>query len=206
MTFDQLSPAQRDALKEISNIGMGHAATALSRLLRETIMLKVPRVSVTDLAQVPEVLGGAEQPVVGVGLGVRGAVRGSILLVFPCASARRLLENLLGPQASEDEFGELAVSTLKEVGNILASAYLSALGGLLGVSLLPTVPALACDMAGAVIDPILIDLGRAGDVALMLETEFHSLQDEGRVVQGHFFLLPDPDSLQALLAVLGGQA
>ncbi|WP_305041508.1 chemotaxis protein CheC, partial [Geoalkalibacter sp.] len=98
------------------------------------------------------------------------------------------------------------VSTLKEVGNILASAYLSALGGLLGVRLLPTVPALACDMAGAVIDPILIDLGQAGDVALMLETEFHSRQDEGRVMQGHFFLLPDPDSLQALLAVLGGQA
>ncbi|KIH77790.1 CheC, inhibitor of MCP methylation [Geoalkalibacter ferrihydriticus] len=203
MTFDQLTSGQRDALKEISNIGMGHAADALSRLLRETIMLKVPRVSVTDLSQVPEVLGGSERVVAGVSLRMHGDAQGSILLVFPCVSALQLLEGLLGPREAADSLDALAVSALKEVGNILASAYLSALGGMLGLSLLPSVPALACDMAGAVVDHILIDLGREGDAALMLETEFHSLKNEGRLLKGHFFLLPDPDSLEILLRSLG---
>ncbi|MDO3378391.1 chemotaxis protein CheC [Geoalkalibacter halelectricus] len=204
MSFAHLTDAQRDALREISNIGMGHAAGALSRLLGETILLKVPRVSVADLGQVPELLGGPEQEVVGVSLRMHGDAQGSMLLIFPCASALQLLESLLGPRSVEEDLDEMAASTLKEVGNILASAYLSTLGGMLRLSLLPSVPALARDMAGAVVDHILIDLGRAGDEALMLETEFHSRAGEGRLLKGHFFLLPDPDSIQTLLRGLGG--
>ena len=47
---------------------------------------------------------------------------------------------------------EINASTLKEVGNILASAYLNALGSLLHMTLIPSVPLLAYDMAGAVVD------------------------------------------------------
>jgi chemotaxis protein CheC len=206
MTFEQLTVGQRDALKEISNIGMGHAATALSRLLGKTVMLHVPRVSVTEFAQVPELLGGAEQLVAGVTLRVSGDVGGSILLILPSGCAAQLLESLLGPRQTLDVLDDLAVSALKEVGNILASAYLSTLGDMLGLSLLPSVPALACDMAGAVVDSLLIDLGRSGDMALMIETEFHSLADADSVIKGHFFLLPDPDSLSVLLRIPGGMA
>ncbi len=203
MSFQHLTDGQLDALKEISNIGMGHAATALSQLVGETIMLKVPRVTVTEFAQVPDLLGGPEKLVAGVTLRILGDARGSILLIFPQASALQLLSSLLGPRERK-LFDEMDVSTLKEVGNILASAYLSALGRLLKISLIPSVPALACDMAGAVIDHVLIDLGRSGDVALMLETEFHGLGDGLRSIKGHFFVLPDPDSLETVLQAIGG--
>jgi len=204
MTFNRLTAGQLDALKEISNIGMGHAATALSQLIGETVYLHVPRVTVTDIAEVPDLLGGAERVVVGITLQILGDARGNILLVFPEESARRLLATLLRREQEALLLDDVGVSTLKEVGNILASAYLNALGSLLRMTLIPSVPLLAQDMAGAVVDSVLIELSEAGDLALMVETEFHGVASGVEGIKGHFFLLPDPASLDFLLAAVGG--
>lgn len=204
MTFSRLSEGQLDALKEISNIGMGHAATALSQLIGDSIYLRVPRVTVTDIAQVPELMGGAERVVAGIALRILGDARGNILLVFPRESAQRLLGCLLRREETGLVLTEIGGSTLKEVGNILASAYLNALGSLLHMTLIPSVPMLACDMAGAVVDYVLIELSQAGDLALMVETEFHGVTPGTEAIKGHFFLLPDPASLSFILDAIGG--
>ncbi len=204
MSFAPLSEGQLDALREISNIGMGHAATALSQLLGETVYLRVPRVTMTDIGQVPDLLGGAEKVVAGITLQILGDARGNILLIFPRDSAQRLLGRLLRSEEKGLIFNELGASTLKEVGNILASAYLSAMGSLLHLTLIPSVPLLACDMAGAVVDYVLIELSQAGDLALMVETEFHGTNPEIELIKGHFFLLPDPASLDLILNAVGG--
>jgi chemotaxis protein CheC len=206
MSFDRLSAGQLDALQEISNIGMGHAATALSQLTGDRVELRVPRVTVTDIAEVPELLGGAEQLVVGVTLRILGDARGNILLIFPQESARQLLARLLGAAAGGEELDEIAVSTLKEVGNILASAYLNALGSLLHLTMIPSIPLLANDMAGAVVDAVLIELSQEGDLALMVETEFCGEVPGQEAIRGHFFLLPDAASLQVVFGAVGGVA
>jgi chemotaxis protein CheC len=203
MTFSHLNEGQLDALREISNIGMGHAATALSQLIGETVFLRVPRVTLTDIAQVPEILGGAETVVVGITLQLLGDARGNILLIFPRESALRLLSRLLGGEEKGMVMNEIHSSTLKEVGNILASAYLNALGSLLHMTLIPSIPLLAYDMAGAVVDYVLIELSQAGDLALMVETEFHDKEPEQQAISGHFFLLPDPRSLDIILNAVG---
>lgn len=205
MAFRSLTEDQLDALKEISNIGMGHAATALSQMIGETVFLRVPKVTVTEIAEVPDLLGGAENLVVGVTLKVLGDARGSILLIFPTDSAKRLVLGLLGHSEESENLSELGESTLKEIGNILASAYLNALGSLLHLTLIPSIPLLAHDMAGAVVDNVLIELSEAGDLALMVETEFHGRGPRAEAVKGHFFLLPDPSSLGLVLDVVGGK-
>lgn len=206
MNFDRLSDSQLDALREISSIGMGHAATALSQLTGDRVELRVPRVSVTPIAAVPELIGGAEQVVVGVTLRILGDARGNILLIFPLESARQLLTRLLGAAAVKEEFDEVAISTFKEVGNILASAYLNALGSLLLLAMIPSIPLLAYDMAGAVVDAVLIELSQEGDLALTVETEFCGEAPGQEVIRGHFFLLPDAASLQVVLGAIGGLA
>lgn len=205
MIFAHLSEDQLDALKEISNIGMGHAATALSQLIGERVYLRVPRVTLTDIAQVPELMGGAEKVVAGITLQIFGDARGNILLVFPRESAQRLVARLLRQEEKGLVLNEIGVSTLKEVGNILASAYLNALGSLLHMTLIPSVPLLAYDMAGAVVDYVLIELSQAGDMALMVETEFHGDRGDDDAIKGHFFLLPDPGSLDLILGAIGGK-
>lgn len=206
MNFSQLTDGQLDALSELSNIGMGHAATALSQLIGETILIRVPQVTVTDVSQVPEILGGAEKVVVGITLQILGDARGTILLIFPRESAQRLVSRLLKKPTRGMVLSEMEVSTLKEVGNILASAYLNALGSLLHITLIPSVPLLAHDMAGAIVDYLLIELSQTGDMALMLEAEFHDRSAGGNAVSGHFFLLPDPGSLHMILTAIGVSA
>jgi len=44
-----LKELQLDALKEVANIGAGHAATALSQLTSRTIMINVPEVNIRPL-------------------------------------------------------------------------------------------------------------------------------------------------------------
>lgn len=206
MNFDRLSASQLDALREISNIGMGHAATALSQLTGDRVELRVPRVTVTEISAVPALLGGAEQVVVGVTLRILGDARGNILLIFPLESALQLLTRLLGAAVVKQDFDQVAISTLKEVGNILASAYLNALGSLLHLTMIPSIPLLARDMAGAVVDAVLIELSQEGDLALTVETEFCGEAPGQPVIRGHFFLLPDGASLQVLFGAIGGVA
>jgi chemotaxis protein CheC len=203
MPFRELSHVQLDALMEISNIGMGHAATALSQMIGQTVRLRVPQVTVTEISQVPEHLGGAEQLMVGITMQVLGDARGSIMLLFPQESAHRLLCSLLGHQDRGHNLSEEDVSALKEVGNILASAYLNALGNLLKKVLIPSVPLLANDMAGAVVDNVLIELSRSGDLAMMVETDFSGEQDREKTIRGHFFLLPDPATLDIFVNLVG---
>ena len=206
MPFRELNNVQMDVLKEISNIGMGHAATAMSQMLDRSVQLRVPCVTITDISKVPEQLGGAEQLVVGITLQILGDVRGNIMLLFPQESAYRMICTLFGRKEKGLVMNELTASALKEVGNILASAYLSALGSLLNKTLIPSVPSLAYDMAGAVVDYVLINLSESGDLALMVETEFAGALGDESFIKGHFFLIPDPETLDIFLSVVGGEA
>jgi chemotaxis protein CheC len=206
MPFRDLTDVQLDALKEVSNIGMGHAATALSQMIGQKITLRVPRVSVTEINAVPDHLGGAETLMVGITLQILGDARGSIMLLFPQESAHRLLCCLLNREERGLVMNELTVSALKEVGNILASAYLSAVGTLLHKTLIPSVPLLAYDMAGAVVDYVLIDLSQGGNLALMVETDFSAGTSDDNRIRGHFFLMPDPQTLDIFLRLLMGES
>ena len=203
MLFSDLNSVHLDALREISNIGMGNAATALSQMIGSRIDLRVPRVSVAALEEVPDLIGGAEKLVVGVYLQIYGDARGNMLLIFPRSSATRLISMLIPGDgaASEGLLTENSASALREIGNILASSYLSAMGSLLSLTLIPSVPSVAFDMAGAIVDYTLAELGAQGDMTLVIETEFvgEACPPAAGELQGHFFVLPDPQSLEILL-------
>ncbi len=197
--FDKLDEKGLDMLREICNIGAGHAATALSQMTGRRIALEVPKVNLLDLKEVPEVVGGAEKLVVGLYLRMLGESTGTIFMIFPLPSAQALV-SLLGvpPRATDEETfeDEMVASSLKEVGNILASSYLTAINRMTNLTLLPSVPSIAYDMAGSIVDFILIEVGRISDVAIVVETVF--LGVDNRII-GHVFLIPDPHSLSVIL-------
>jgi chemotaxis protein CheC len=94
---------------------------------------------------------------------------------------------------------EIERSALKEVGVILANAYLGALGSFVGLGLVPRVPEVITDMAGAIIDYILIELSVKSSFALLIESEFK--QPEASIA-GHFFLIPDPAGFELILRAI----
>ncbi len=196
-----LSILQLDALREIGNVGAGNSATALSQIINRKIDMTVPKIAIMPLGDVPDVVGGPDAMVAGVYLRVFGPAPSSILFLLPRDSAFYLVDMLMGrEQGYTTSLSSMDESALMEIGNILAGAYLNALSHFTSLTLLPSIPALAMDMAGAILSVILIQLGQMGDHALVIETEFTTESDG---VKGHFFLIPDPGSLNTILAAIG---
>jgi chemotaxis protein CheC len=161
-------------------------------------MISVPEVNITRLEEVPEVLGKADDVVAAVLMHMMGDLTGRTLLLFPEASARQLCDILLRrPMGTTKEFGAMEQSGLKEVGNILSSAYLNALSDFMGMMLVPSVPSLAIDLCGAVLTSTYMNFGYARDFVFCVETEF-LLEDRTLNLTGHFLLLPDVASLRVI--------
>jgi chemotaxis protein CheC len=193
-----LEPLHFDALREVANIGAGHAATALSQMIDRTIMINVPEVSVTPLEDVPGIIGDPGEVSAAVLMQMMGDLTGRTLLMFPAESARTLCDLLLRrPVGTTEAYGEMEESALKEVGNILSSAYLNALSDFLGMMLVPSVPSMVVDYAAAILTTTYLTFGSERDVVLCVETEFH-FKDEKENVPAHFLLLPDMASLRAI--------
>lgn len=199
--FDQFAEFQFDVLKEIGNIGAGNAATALSQLLNRQVDMQVPYVNLLPFEDIIEMLGGSEQVVLTIFLRVTGDVPGNMFFLLTRDSAKRLLKRLAGIEVqSDDVYSEMELSALSEIGNILAGSYLSSLADFTKLALIPSVPALAIDMLGAIVSYGLLQHGEAGERALIIDTKFFEGND---FVEGHFFFVPDPDAFDTLFRALG---
>ena len=88
---------------------------------------------------------------------------------------------------------------MKEIGNIIAGSYLSALSTMTNLVITPSVPYIAVDMAASILSVPAIQFGQFGDNALLIETEF----GDEVMMEGYFILLPDEDSYDKLLSSLG---
>lgn len=194
-----LSSRQLDALREVANIGAGHAATALSLMTGETIMIDVPTINITALEEVPPHIGDPAEPVAAVLMSMTGDLSGKTLLVFPIRTARRLAGLMMQRDLPDgDELSPLEQSAIQEAGNILCGAYMNALSDFMGVKLLPSPPSLAIDMSRAVLTTAYLQFGSDRDLVVCVETEFR-LEDAHEVLRGFFLLLPDDASLRAIL-------
>ena len=193
-----LKALQLDALREVANIGAGHAATALSQMIGGTIMISVPTINVSRLEEVPPQISAPEEPVAAVLMHMLGDLTGRTLLVFPKPTAARLAALMLRRPGSSEELGEMEQSAIKEAGNILSSAYMNALSDFMGMMLLPSPPSLAVDMSTAVLTTAYLQFGSDRDYVFCVESEFY-MTDVAEKLRGFFLLLPDPASLQAIL-------
>src|SRR6476620_2441755 len=194
-----LKALQLDALREVANIGAGHAATALSQMIGGTIMISVPTINVSRLEEVPPQISAPEEPVAAVLMHMLGDLTGRTLLVFPKPTAARLAELMLRrPSGSSEELGEMEQSAIKEAGNILSSAYMSALSDFMGMMLLPSPPQLSIDTSTAVLAAAHLQFGSDKDQVFCVESEFQ-LMDVDERLRGFFLLLPDPASLTLML-------
>ena len=193
-----LTDLERDALREVANIGAGHAATALSQMTSRKIMISVPEVSVRRLEEVAELVGPSDSVIAGVLMHVMGDLTGRTLVVLDQESAYALCELLLRrPRTGQAGFDAMEQSTIKETGNILCSAYMNALSDFLGMMLVPSVPALVVDLAGAVLTTAYLNFGHERDALFCVETTFR-IEGSERALTGQFLLMPDPPALQAI--------
>lgn len=199
--LDNMNLMVLDVLKEIGNIGAGNAATALAKMINKKVDMNVPKVTVMDVQEVPELLGGEEVEVCGIFFKIEGDMEGSIMFLLTLEGAKTLIR-LMMPGMDSGQIDEFAVSALKEIGNILAGSYISSLSGLTSLNIKISIPSLAVDMAGAILSVPAVHFGLVGDKILIIQNEFIECQ-ENESVEGFFFLIPEVDSYDTLLRSIG---
>lgn len=196
--FGDLSEMELDALRELGNIGVGKAATALSQMLGRLVEMSVPVAKVVKIQEMHEFID-AEQMVAGVVTGfedMENGRSGFLYITFPERSSKRLAEILLGDASDED----MVDSTLMEIGNILSSAFCDAIAEMLGIVLLPTPPSFGKDFAIAVIDAVVSQLAEKSDYVIIFETKLEENEDEIEIV---VMLIPNERFVDYIFQLLG---
>jgi len=192
----ELNEMQLDGLREIANIGSGTAATALSSMRGRAVDLHVPKALALELADAVDAVGTPDADVTAVILGVMGDLDATVVLLFDPTSAETIC-SLLGVDPADPE---MALSALGEVGNILGSSYIGAMGQMAGLALEPSPPAAIADMLGAIVATALATTAVDTDFALLLDSEM--LVENAECTFGVLFV-PTAAGVGRLLAGLG---
>ena len=199
--LDSMDSVQFDVLREIGNIGAGNATTALSQMLNSKVDMNVPKIELLEFKDLSELIGGAENLVVGILLTLEGSIDGMIMFILEKEPAHQIVNMLMsGLGDGSDTFTEMELSALQEIGNIIAGAYLNSLSTLTNLTITSSVPYMAIDMAGAILSVPAIEFSKISDKALLIETEFGN---KGTEVNGYFILIPTLESYNTILSSLG---
>ncbi len=183
----ELTEPQADALRELTNVGAGHAARALSTLLGgEKFGLWPPLVRLLDRAQMTALLGGRGAPLTSVTAELRGGVGGSLSLVFTEPHVQTLTSRLLGVAGRRFQTPEVA---LRDAANQVFAAALEATARLSGVRALHSVP-----LVGEGPAEMIARMCLPGERGWVLEAELYASPLSGR-----FLLLPDDAGLVTFL-------
>ena len=201
-SLDHVNDMYMDVLKEIGNIGAGNATTSLASMLNEQINMNVPKVELMEASKLGSAICPEDEIIVGIFLEVSNDISGSMMFLMKMDSAHYLVNRLMGKELDNQEpFDEMDLSDMKEIGNIIAGSYLSALSGMTNMTIAPSVPDIAVDMAAAILSVPAIQFGQYGNNALLIETEF----GDEYMINGYFILMPEEDSYAKILSSLGIQ-
>lgn len=189
-----------DVLREIGNIGAGNATTAIASMLSIRVDMNVPKVELLEVSKLGACICPEDEIIVGIFLELQLDIEGSMMFLMRMDSAHYLVNKLMMRDESyKEDFDEMDLSALKEIGNIIAGSYLSALSGLTGLAISPSIPYLSVDMAASLLSVPAIEFGQYGDHALLIETEF----GDDVMINGYFILMPEQGSYDKILKGLG---
>ena len=194
-----LNELQKDALKEVGNIGAGHATTALSQLLNAKINLSEPRIDVIKFRDLASRVGHEKRMVAALHMYIRGEAPGQMVVLFDRQQAVDFVATFLKRIIGDIQvFESISDSTLKEIGNIVAGSYLSAINNLTGQNVLPSVPTLSYGTIQGAFRTLMSIL--PDQDVFLIESAF---LDRDKEIAGQFILIPETGSLAPLLSVFG---
>jgi chemotaxis protein CheC len=193
---------QDSCLRELTNIGLGHATTALASLTGQNFNMDIPSMSVTAAPDLSGVFSDPEELTVAVSMPFTGDVQGQTAFFFPWASAQRLSRLLTGLAPVDlDSIDELFGSTILEVGNILCSSFLNAISDMTGLRMEATPPAVSIDGAQSIVSTLVVEACFQETRILTLETRIY--EESSETLDGRFLCLPASDGLRLVFERLG---
>lgn len=194
MKFDDV---RLDSLREIINVGGGHAATSLAVLTGKRIEMAIPDVKLLDYQKLFTDLIGADQVVDAVYNQIEGDLTGVFLFVVSHETSDLLAQFMTG---SRDVSLELQQSALNELGNIIANSFLRAVGDLVGLNVQANVPTLMHDVFGALITSTYMELEQYDEQILVIRNEFKYAQQN---LDASLFFIPASGNLEKMFDAIG---
>lgn len=196
-----LEAVQADNWKDLVAIGLKNSVSGLAGMVNQEIEVGSLRAKRINIAEAANLLGGPETPTAAIYLTVTGSATGHLVVVYNPETAYQLVDMVMGdPVGTTSAFGEMEISVLGEVGNVMGAFFLSALADHTGLDLRVSPPAVMMDMAGAILDAALSEIAMETDQALVVETDFGTTD---RQMAGTFLVMPSPDLQQVLLSAVG---
>lgn len=117
-SFEEVSfgDIERDTIGEIGNISMGTAATTLSTLLNQKVIITTPTVEVTSVNQLSDEY---QVPFVAIDVSYKEGLQGSNILILKVDDVKIITDVLMGKEEIdlERELTELDLSAVSEVMN-----------------------------------------------------------------------------------------
>ncbi|MFH1061743.1 MAG: chemotaxis protein CheC [Candidatus Omnitrophota bacterium] len=185
-----------DMLKEVGHICTGNATMALSQVLSQKVELTIPDLKLIDSDKVLEELKGTQEVLVGVSVQLLGNLTGNIVLMFPEKGAYSLIDAVSQYRKELGNATEYGVSSLKEIGNIVISAYLATLSTFTRQVILHSTPNLICGTLETVFNVAFSKMRAETNKVILIET-FFRIQDKD--IDGSFFLIFEPAMVQKLV-------
>ncbi|GGL61261.1 chemotaxis protein CheC [Sporolactobacillus putidus] len=133
--------SKEDVLKELFNVGVGHAAATLSDIIDKKIVLNVPDLKVLDIEQGKNELDRflnnvAEGAVMVSSITFDRQLEGKVSLIFPADKMHRFINLCLHEeheQIGNMEFTDVDFDTVKEIGNIVLNAIIGELSNTINI-------------------------------------------------------------------------
>jgi chemotaxis protein CheC len=157
---------------ELGSIGAGNAATSLSEIFQEQILIEVPKIHTLPPHNVPKFYKKHDNLTTAIYMQLRGEGSCDILLLFEIEEARKIAAMMAMVPSPEDIDPETEASAIKELGNIVIGSFLTALSDFTGANLVPHPPQRATDTFDAILDSFLIKQTLASDTAIIFDTHF----------------------------------
>lgn len=186
-------------VRALSDRSLSRAERSLGLMLGHPVRFAVREVHRVPSSALPSLAEDAEPDrLAGLRFRILGQGSGWILLLFPLPTIYRLLQLLMGTPANPRDLTAMERSAVREVGNLLASSFLSELGDLVGRRLMPSAPAIYFEQISCVVRELLASLHALGAEVLVIQAR---LEDPEGGIQGRFFVVPEVGTLEPIAPV-----
>lgn len=189
---------QLDVLKELINIGGGHAATSISQLIDKPVNMLVPMIEIMDYQELYTKIMAEDQLVYAVMSQIYGDAGGVFLFALSDDSTEAMTDMMMPESVVKTEV--LKESATKELVNIMVNSFLNATSKVLDVNLVSSVPLLTIDMFGAVISSLYMAFDQYDEQVMIIKNEFFYLGDK---MEASLYFIPKAGVLEKLFKSIG---
>ncbi|MBO0419189.1 MAG: chemotaxis protein CheC [Vagococcus fluvialis] len=196
--IDKYLPLQIDAMKELVNIGGGHAATSISSLINTKVDMVVPLIEIMEYEELYARIMSEDKIVYSVTTQILGNGGGVFLFALPEESANQISQMML--LNSMEKTQELIESSIKELVNIIVNSFLNAISELLNIRLMSSIPNLTIDMFGSIISSLYMAYDQYDEEVLIIKNEFFY---SGNQMDAYLYFIPETGVLEKLFKAIG---